>query len=283
MNYFSRATIDTLRSAYPELPVKLFHALDDHHLLTLPSLVELASALPEASVEYNPAALPIGIAPEDVPISQLSIAETIHSIEENGSWMVLKRVEQHPAYAKLLAETLVEIEPIVREKTGAMLGTEAFIFISSPGAVTPFHFDPEHNILMQVRGTKVLTVFPADNSDIVSPVAHELFHLGKHHRNLEWEDEFAAQGQPVALGAGEAVYVPVKSPHWVKNGPEVSVSLSITWRSEWSYQEADARAFNHQLRRAGLDPSNPKRWPESNLAKSVAFRALRKVGMASRG
>ena len=283
MNSFPSATIETLRSAYPEKAVKLSHALGEHHLLTLQSLVELASALPTASVEYNPGALPIGIAPEDVPTSKLSVEETIRSIEENGSWMVLKRVEQHPAYAKLLADILNEIEPIVREKTGAMLGTEAFVFISSPGAVTPFHFDPEHNILMQVRGKKVLTVFPSDNARIVSPVAHELFHLGKHHRNLTWKDEFEALGDPVSLGAGDAIYVPVKSPHWVKNGAEVSISLSVTWRSEWSYQEADARAMNHHLRGAGLTPSSPKRWPQSNLAKSVAFRALRKVGVVSRG
>lgn len=280
MNSFSPATIETLGAAYPEKTEKLSHSLGEHHLLTLPSLVELASSLPTDSVEYNPGALPIGIAPEDIPAPLLSISETIRSIEENGSWMVLKRIEQHPAYAQLLAEILSEIEPLVREKTGAMLGTEGFVFISSPGAVTPFHFDPEHNILMQIRGQKVMTVFPANNDTIVSAEAHELFHLGKHHRNLTWDDGFAPFGDPISLGTGEAIYVPVKSPHWVQNGPEVSISLSVTWRSEWSYQEADARAFNHRLRRMGITPSATKRWPQSNLPKSVAFRALRKVGIA---
>jgi hypothetical protein len=27
--------------------------------------------------------------------------------------------------------------------------------------VTPFHFDPEHNILLQIRGRKTMTIFPA--------------------------------------------------------------------------------------------------------------------------
>jgi hypothetical protein len=46
------------------------------------------------------------------------------------------------------------------------------------------------------------------------------------------------------LEPGEAIYVPVMAPHQVRNGPEPSISLSITWRSEWSHAEADARAFN---------------------------------------
>jgi hypothetical protein len=228
-------------------------------------------------VEYNPGALPIGIAPEDIPSPHLSIAETIRSIEENGSWMVLKRIEQHPAYAKLLAETLSEIEPMVRAKTGAMLGMEGFIFISSPGAVTPFHFDPEHNILLQIRGSKVMTVFPASDEAIVSPQAHEAFHLGQQHRNLAWSDEFASHGTGHSLTPGTAIYVPVKSPHWVQNGPEVSISLSVTWRSEWSYEEADARAMNHMLRKLALTPHSPNRWPRSNKPKSLVFRALRKL------
>ena len=279
MKAFSADTLGALDRAYPETTLKLAHARTDHHLLSLPALIELAATLPEASVEYNPGQLPIGIAPEDVPSPRLSIVETIRSIEENGSWMVLKRIEQHPTYAALLAETLAEITPMVKAKTGAMLGMEGFIFISSPNAVTPFHFDPEHNILMQIRGSKVITVFDARDETIVPPAAHEAFHLGQQHRNLSWHDDFAPRGTAYPLAAGEGIYVPVKSPHWVQNGPEVSISLSVTWRSEWSYQEADARAMNHVLRRLSLNPASPKRWPQSNLLKSVAYRGMRKLAL----
>jgi hypothetical protein len=76
------------------------------------------------------------------------------------------------------------------------------------------------------------------------------------------------------------VFVPVMAPHFVRNGPEPSISLSITWRSEWAYEEADARAFNAVLRRAGLRPQAPGRWPASNRGKALAWRALRKTGLA---
>jgi hypothetical protein len=69
------------------------------------------------------------------------------------------------------------------------------------------------------------------------------------------------------------------APHFVRNGPEPSVSLSITWRSEWSFAEADARAFNRLLRRAGLKPRSPGRWPARNVAKACGWRMLRKLGL----
>jgi Cupin-like domain len=279
MTAFPSDAMAALAALYPETHGRISHQLVDHPLLTLDALVELGAALPEASVEYNPGNLPIGIAPEDVPSPRLSITETIRSIEENGSWMVLKRIEQHPAYAALLSQTLAEIEPLVRQRTGGMLGTEGFLFISSPHAVTPFHFDPEHNILMQIRGSKVMSVFPADDESIISAQRIEQFHLGEHHRNQPWSDAFAPKGEPVPLSPGDAIYVPVKAPHWVQNGPDVSISLSITWRSEWSYEEADARGFNHFTRRFGLNPASPKRFPARNLGKSLAFRALRKAGL----
>jgi mannose-6-phosphate isomerase-like protein (cupin superfamily) len=280
MTVFSGDAMAALSAVYPEKHGRISHALLSHPLLTLDALVQLGASLPEGSVEYNPGNLPIGIKPEDVPSPRLSITETIRSIEENGSWMVLKRIEQHPEYGALLRQTLAEIEPLVRERTGGMLGTEGFIFISSPGAVTPFHFDPEHNILMQIRGSKVMNVFPAGDESLISAEAEEKFHLGEHHRNQVWQDDFAAKGAPVSLSPGQAIYVPVKAPHWVKNGPEVSISLSITWRSEWSYREADARALNHFLRRRGVAPSVPARYPADNRAKSAAWRLLRKTGFS---
>lgn len=279
MTSFPKDARDTFAAAYPETAVKLTHQLVDHPLLALPALVELAATLPAKDVEYNPGELPIGIAPEDIPSPLLSIAETIRSIEENGSWMVLKLVEQHPEYRALLEATLAALAPIVTARTGKMLTLQGFIFISSPEAVTPFHFDPEHNILVQIRGEKVMTVFPATDEAIVSPQAHEAFHLGQHHRNLNWDEGFAAKGTAFTLTPGEAIHVPVKAPHWVKNGPQVSISLSVTWRSTWSYEEADARAFNHLLRKFGVSPASPKRLPAHNRAKSLAYRVIRKLGL----
>jgi hypothetical protein len=68
---------------------------------------------------------------------------------------------------------------------------------------------------------------------------------------------------------GEALFVPVMAPHFVRNGPAPSVSLSITWRSEWSFAEADARAFNGLLRRNGL---NPRARPVARKQQGQSFQ-----------
>ena len=281
MSIFSDDDLGRLRSIYPGQPGKLTHRLTDHPLLTLEALVELGRTLPAADVEYNAGDLPIGVDPATVSSTGLSVEDTIRSIEECGSWMVLKRVEQAPAYAALLKEVLAGVAPVVERATGEMLTHQGFIFISSPGAVTPFHMDPEHNILLQIRGRKTMRVFPGD-SDVVPDQMHEAYHTGGH-RNLDWRDEFEALGEPFALAPGEAVHVPVKRPHWVKNGPEPSISFSITWRSHWSYEEADARGMNHLLRKWGLNPSSPAPFPKRSLGKAYAYRALRKARLLPKG
>lgn len=283
MTAFAAPALEGLRAAYPERSMLLRHGMAEHPLLQLDALAALAQRMRPVDVEYNRGDLPVGVDPAATPGNGLSIAETIRSIEDCGSWMVLKFVEQDPVYRALLEETLAALEPVVGPVTGPMLKREGFIFISSPGAVTPFHFDPEHNILLQIRGEKTMTVFPAGDEAIVPGALHEAFHRGGH-RNLPWDEGFAAQGTAFRLAPGEAIYVPVKAPHWVKNGHAPSVSFSITWRSEWSFHEEYAHGFNHMLRGIGISPSAPGRYPHGNRLKSTAYRAIMKArGVAGRG
>ena len=276
---FPAAARSAFAALYPAQAGKLAHTLADHPLLTLDALASLAEALPADSVEWNPGALPIGIDPADVPRGQRSIGETIREIDSSASWVVLKRIEQVPAYAALLRAALGELEAIVTPRTGRMHQLEGFVFVSSPGSVTPFHFDPEHNILLQLRGEKTMTVFPGADERLLAAPVEEAFHLGQHHRNLPWRDEFAALGEAVVLHPGEALHVPVKAPHWVRNGPAPSISLSLTWRSEWSTAEADARAFNRVLRGWGVSPQRPGAFPAANSGKALAWRVMRRLGV----
>lgn len=260
---------------YPEKPHVLEHGLREHRLLALDALAELAGRLPAESIEYNRGDLPIGIDGKPEPTG-LSIEDTIRKIASSNSWAVLKNIEHCAPYARLLHDLLAEIRPEIEAKTGAMLRPQGFVFISSPDAVTPYHFDPEHNILLQLRGSKVMTQFPAGDARFAPDTVHESYHSGGA-RELTWQSGFAGEGTELAIGPGEALYVPVMAPHHVRNGPESSISLSITWRSDWSFEEADARGFNRQIRRLGLSPTAPARWPGSNRAKALAFRAMRKL------
>jgi hypothetical protein len=277
MSVFPAEARAAFAANYPEVAHKLVHSLRTHPLLDLEALAGLAETLPAGSVEYNAADQPIGVEGKPAPTG-VPIGETIRRIGTSGSWAVLKNIEQHPSYGALLAELLAELRLEIEARTGRMMLTQGFIFVTSPGGVTPYHFDPEHNILLQIRGSKVMTQFPAGDAAYAPDEIHETYHTGGG-RELKWRDELATGGREFALGPGEALFVPVMAPHFVRNGPEPSVSLSITWRSEWSFAEADARAFNGVLRRIGLTPRSTGRWPARNLAKAYGWRALRRLGV----
>lgn len=265
---------------YPEQPHKLKHAIVEHDLLTIEALAQLGERLPGSSVEYNRGNLPVGVDPDAVESNGLSIGDTIRSVDSCDSWAVLKNIEQIPEYQTLLLGLLDELKPHIETKTGAMLRPQGFVFVSSPNAMTPYHFDPEHNILMQLRGSKRMTQFPAGDARFAPDETHEGYHTGGH-RNLQWQDDFLADGHEFALAPGDALFVPVMAPHFVRNGPEPSISLSITWRSDWSFEEADARALNGFIRRMGLTPKAPGRFPARSRGKALIYRTARKIGLAA--
>ncbi|MGD9664957.1 MAG: transcriptional regulator [Novosphingobium sp.] len=275
---FDNAARARFSTNYPEVPHNLTHKLRDNPLLALEALAQLGEMLPASQIEYNSGDLPIGITAKP-GANGLTIGETIRQIDTCRSWAVLKNIQQVPAYAALLDSLLAEPRPDIEAKTGAMLTPQGFIFVSSPDAVTPYHFDPEHNILLQLRGSKVMTQFPAGNALYAPDTVHETYHSGGG-RELIWCDELATGGTDFALEPGDAVFVPVMAPHYVRVGPQPSISLSITWRSEWSYAEADARVFNRKLRALGLTPRAPGRWPATNRGKALAWRICRRLGVA---
>jgi ribosomal protein L16 Arg81 hydroxylase len=106
------------------------------------------------------------------------------------------------------------------------------------------HFDPEHNFLLQIRGTKSMNVgrFPSDADG--QRELNRYYDGG--HRNLE---TMPVDVQAFEMGPGDGTYVPSFAPHFVKNGPAVSVSLSITFRTRVSERAENVHVFNSNMRR----------------------------------
>jgi len=269
-----------LAGRYPFATARLSHQLAGDPRFALDALVALAGRLPSESIEYNAGDLPVGQDPALTPANGLSVAETIRRIETCRSWMALKNVEADGVFRAAMEECLADIAPFVSAQTGPMAKKIGFIFISSPGAVTPFHMDPEHNILMQVRGTKTMRVYPAAG-DIVSDEQHEAYHAGTAHRNLVHRPEYDALSEVHDLHPGDGLHVPVKAPHWVQNGPEPSISFSITWRSRLSLDEASLRLANRWVRSRGLTPPSPGQRPMRDRLAILAHRAAVRLGAPS--
>jgi hypothetical protein len=279
---------DALMEVDPEIcaayfdrkPFHVHHALADHPLFALPRLMELARRLPEPFVEYNAGALAVGVRPEETPRTGLSPPETVRRIAECGSWMVLKRVEQDPDYGALLDRCLDGVAAQTGIALPRMLRREGFIFLSSPSAVTPFHLDPEHNFLLQIRGSKTVSMWDRDDRLVLPEAELEKFYARFVHRNLPWREVFQTTAWVVPLKAGQGLHFPVAVPHWVQNGPEVSVSFSITFRSEASEARELVYRANAKLRKLGLSPQAPGQSILLDSTKRATFAALARLKRA---
>ena len=264
---------DSFGAAFGRKPIGIEHDLLDNPLLSLDALGDLAEALPADEVEHNVGDVPdIVSGGEGVERTDLSPGEIARTIETNGLWMVLKRIEQVPDYKRLLDETLDEVEPFVADREGGMTQREGFVFLSAPGSTTPSHTDPEHNILLQVRGWKEMTVgsFPDERTRQLEIEDH----TSGGHRNIDWKP---VDPELFRLEPGDAVYVPPHAPHMVKNGDTGSVSLSITWRTPEIERVARVSSVNARMRRLGLDPKAPGSRPGADRVKAGVSKALGRI------
>lgn len=256
------------------------HGVADHPLLSVEALAELADSLPSPAVERHEANQPL-LVPGGCPELSGPPSETVRTIETNGCWMVLWNIEQVAAYRRLLDAILDEAVPFLPPREGGMGRREAFLFLSAPHAVTPVHFDPEHNFLLQIRGSKEIHVgrFPDREWEL-----RELdrYHDGGH-RNLA---EIPPHSSIFLMRPGEGVYLYPWAPHWVYNGPAASISLSITFRTRRSERYELVHMLNGRLRRRGLSPLPAGESEHVDRVKAVFTSCvawLRRGGQPQRG
>jgi hypothetical protein len=261
-------------------PFACHHDLGDHPLLQLPSIAAMARRLPVASIAYQAGDVPVsvdGVAPH----TGLTIEETIRRIETHNSWMVLQNVEQDPEYKTLLHACVDEIragaEPIRRTARQA----EGFLFVSSARAVTPYHMDPEHAFLLQVHGTKTVTVFDGRNASVLGDEALEAFYAGASYKNMRLTDAALEHARAVTLGPGDGLYIPVTFPHFVEVGDDYSISLSVTFRTPDLARRARVHHVNAFLRRRGLRPTSIGRSRLRDALKSHAGRIIGRQAQAA--
>ncbi len=264
---------DEFRAKFDRQPFLIRHHLCDHPLFELPRILDLAKRLPAENIEYNAGDMPMSVDPALTPRTGLSIEETLRRIEECKSWMVLKYVETDPAYRELLNQCLAEVRPHSEPLFPGMSLPQSFIFITSPNSVTPYHMDPEHNFLLQIRGSKTVRQF---DRSVVTEEEYEKFYDGGH-RNLIFKDEYLAKSWEFDLQSGFGLHFPVTFPHWVKNGPSVSISFSITFRTPDLDRRVLVYNVNSFLRRRGISPTPRGQSPWRDTLKYQAARMLRRT------
>jgi hypothetical protein len=134
------------------------HELQDHPLTQLDALAELADSLPENRLEHNLGSVGEVVQDADsVPRADLTPGEIVRTIESNGCWMVMG-IHGIPGYDELLDELFVDILRTLPASEGEVRRRQGVIFLSAPNSTTPTHIDGEQGYLLQITGTKRVSI-----------------------------------------------------------------------------------------------------------------------------
>jgi len=255
------------------------HQLMGHPLLQLDELVALGRRLAaKDSVRWhNDQAAPdtsFNFAPETHQ-ARWSAVQSLERIEEARAWCSLLNVQQDPPYRALVDEILDQVKPRIDEADPGMCFRAGWIFITSPGAITPYHIDHENNFILQVRGTKTVHVWEPLDREVLSEEALELFHAASQRDRVTWREAFEVRARRFEFEPGMGGYMPATSPHWVKNGPGVSVTVSATYYTDATTRRKLLHRANHALRQRGWSPAPVGEHPLRDAAKLRAFRLAR--------
>jgi Cupin superfamily protein len=224
------------------------HSMTGDPRLTLPSIAKLAGRLPSESVDMNyidldPAFPGQGTPPLDVPATQMVL-----EIEGMQRWMTAKNLEQDPEYLDLINEALDSVDRGL-QLGKAMIGREGYIFVSAPTSTTPAHVDHEHNLLLQIQGTKRVTVggFPSVEAE---QALLEFLNTGGYGRT----GYLPSNPVTFELEPGTGMYIPPRCVHMVENGPELCISLSLVFHTVGLLRAARVYQVNAKMRRFGVHP-----------------------------
>ncbi len=191
---------------------------------------------------------------------QERLADTVRQLAGANSWLKLSSVHTvDPDYDELLRQVLREIEGLSGQSLRHAITWSALtVFLASPHVTTPYHIDHESNFLFQIRGAKDLSLHNPGERDIVPEDQLERFYAGDFEA-AQYRPELQSRGTVFHLVPGAVVHHPPLAPHWVQNGDEVSISVSIGFCLRPLDRRARVYQVNHYLRRFGLKPRPPGR------------------------
>jgi len=271
--------LETFRTHFNRKPFLFRHHLCDHPLFRLHKLAELAGTLPPSIVEYNAGKIPVSLPDQDkTPYTGLSAEETVRRIEECSSWMVIKRAEADPECLDVLNRCLDEIQPLSEPIEPGMCEREAAIFVTSPGSITPYHMDKEINFLLQIRGSKTISVFSASDREVLSELELEKHFTGPAiRRNMVFHERYQERATVFELKAGYGIHIPTTDPHWIKNGDAVSTSFSNGFKTRASLRRGMIYNLNGRIRKMGLHPTPYGKGVLRDAMKLQVLRALNRA------
>lgn len=256
-------------------PFRVSHELHRHPLFKLDALLKLAR-----EVEKRPADFCFdagNVAVDDkwghTHMPDMPLTEIVRRVETAGAWIIMKHIEQNPAYAKVLREFADFVWDLAGpEKAKFLTKPEMLVIITSPKRVTPFHFDAEPNFLVQISGTKEAWVCDPMDRTIVTEDEIERYYAVNHNAGT-YKPHVDEKAMHFRLEPGQAIHIPTHGGHWVRNGDEISISLSLNFElPAWKYKHI--YLANHFVRKLGLKPRAPGVAPLADKAKAFGVGTI---------
>ena len=263
-------------------PYAFRHRIAEHPLLSLESLQALVPQFDPRKVYFSQRRMQQG---EDFnrAISDgregASVEALIQGLRSNQGYIMVREPELHPSFAELHRALADDIGQMLQAQRLAKhaIGVRSYLFISSPGSVTPFHFDRASNFLLQIRGSKQVTVFEPWDERVITAVEYES-HSAYNDCAVRWKPDCEPLGRQFHCSPGDAVHIPFLGGHHVRNGSDdLSITLSVFFNTPRTLHQLHALRCNHRLRpllgRFGLQPAAVGRQPWRDTGKSLLSRA----------
>ena len=243
------------RRQYGNVAFKVDHDLVGNPLFELEALAELCERLPQDMIEHNAGNHDI-IASDPNALGTatiLSAAEVVRGIAERPGFVAIPTtvpgLPRQAGYQELYEQILEDLAPAVEVGVGDLHDHHAVVFISSGGNTTPVHYDPEPSFLLHIQGVKKFSIGRHPDPE-AERLALETFyrHEGRNPKVVP------VDVREFELAPGEALHVPPVTPHWVENGPEVSISFSVGFQTAGDHRRRGVYQWNSWVRKLGLTP-----------------------------
>ena len=250
------------------------HGLSGHPAMTLPAIRKIAEQM-LSERRFDQVFYKTGVSMATGKYSDSESVKSIIKVFENlntaGAWLRLTRVDEvNSEFDAIVEQFYGELSELYQQDIKSRtLKTFVTLFISSPRAYTNYHLDHTWNFLLQISGRKTDHLYDPNDPQVLTQGDKEGWYMElpqisprAHEKDMIYD-----------LAPGDGVHHPVNAPHWVQNGPEVSISLSLGLCLHTSNRDAKVYQANYLLRRLGFNPT-PPRLSERRDSMKASFISL---------
>jgi hypothetical protein len=218
------------------------YPLADEPLTTLDALADAADRLPADQIEHHLGDLPVVLPGGESVRLDRPAGDVVRDVQSNRCWVMIRSLASLPEYEALLRRVAMRYELALRAHGDRLVEHDLIAFVGGPGATVPVHFDRNHHLLVQVRGSKVVGTGTFHDPDVAQRQLVRGMQPDRYNADVMPDD-----ATEHVLAPGQAVVIPAYTFHWVQGGEDVSISLTCVVATEETKQRA--RELERAVRR----------------------------------